>query len=447
MHQLQQLPTATLRKMVADKEAFAMKARNAWPIEAKARPAARRKKLKNATLSPPLGKARPPGKDNRQRAASIATLRERVAKLEARQALKAHKVQSATVARPLARKNTPITMGSACTGWASEAQACVMLGVPVKHIFGCDTLRPSKTFCTTNFDYGCWVDSVFDDAFARLPQVDCFSAGFPCQGFSSAGLGQGAGDARSQVLVPIVQYIVTKQPKVFFLENVKGLLNAKHVDVLDTIVETFKKAGYFVDWRVLDSCRHGVPQHRERVYIVGIRLDSQVSNFTWPVESETPPMRAFLDDRPRPPLQANARQRAIIARVNEHIQAKRGIDPCTRHCIVDVGSGRGKATYMIDMCPTITKSRGGSCGFYDTKRSTRLSVQELLRLQGTDPAMFDFSCVSRAQLGGMAGNAMTVSVVRALLRQLLPAAGLMPMSLSACANRQCADARPSARDE
>lgn len=114
----------------------------------------------------------------------------------------------------------------------------------------------------------------------------------------------------------------------------------------------------------------------------------------------------------------------MAAKTIQHIRVSSTIDPFKTHCIVDVGSGFGNKSYMVGKCPTITKARGSTLGYYDTKRNTRLSVTEMLRLQGTDPHMFDFTCVSRSQLGAMAGNAMTVSLIKALLKQLLPAAGL-----------------------
>ena len=79
---------------------------------------------------------------------------------------------------------------------------------------------------------------------------------------------------------------------------------------------------------------------------------------------------------------------------------------------------------MVGRCLTITKARGMSPGFYDTARNTKISVCERIRLQGSDPDVYNFDCTTVFAAGGLAGNAMTVTVVEELLRQLLPAAGL-----------------------
>ena len=324
---------------------------------------------------------------------------------------------SAHLARP------PMTMGSACTGWGTDAQACVGLGVPTVHAFGCDPLPASRKFCTENFQYKQWVQDVFDEEFSRLPSVDLFSAGFPCQPFSTAGLGRGAHDERSSVLSPILTYLIRQRPRCFFLENVKGLLSEKHKALMDKMIKILKSNGYIVEWKVLDSADYGVAQHRERLYIIGIRRDSYVTEFSWPAKLTMPPLRQFWDRRTSLKL-TTTRQLNVAAHTIHKIKANESFNPFKTSCIIDVGSGRNNYTYMVGRCPTITKARGMSPGFYDTARNTKISVREMIRLQGSDPDVYNFDCISVSAAGSLAGNAMTVTVVKELLRQLLPAAGL-----------------------
>ena len=104
---------------------------------------------------------------------------------------------------------------------------------------------------------------------ATLPDFDCFVGGFPCQAFSIAGKRGGFEDTRGTLFFEIARILRDKRPRFFVLENVKGLLSHNEGVTFRVIIETLTDLGYCVEWQVCNSKNFGVPQNRERVFIIG----------------------------------------------------------------------------------------------------------------------------------------------------------------------------------
>lgn len=102
-----------------------------------------------------------------------------------------------------------------------------------------------------------------------IPDFDLLVGGFPCQSFSIAGKRGGFNDTRGTLFFDIARLLKSKQPKFFVLENVKGLLSHDSGRTFKTIISTLDELGYDLQWQVLNSKNFGVPQNRERVFIVG----------------------------------------------------------------------------------------------------------------------------------------------------------------------------------
>lgn len=126
---------------------------------------------------------------------------------------------------------------------------------------------------------------------SELPEIDLVLGGFPCQTFSYAGKRKGLSDPRGQLYLQMLRVISNYKPKMFIAENVDGIRNSrKNVDgeevnhsALDRILFDFEDAGYFVQYRVLNSADYGVPQTRRRVIIIGIRKDlGTIDDITYP---------------------------------------------------------------------------------------------------------------------------------------------------------------------
>lgn len=203
--------------------------------------------------------------------------------------------------------------------------------------------------------------------------------------------------------------------------------NAKVLEYIVGGVEKIKGADgqpvYQLTFDVLNSKNFGVPQNRERLYIVG-RLKTCLVGchkfLCMPIRNDAPPpLRDFLESHVQCgkkswPTQSTAREN-IRRALGAMRQAK--LEPSSVDMVVDLGQGlRRRVNMMHNLCPTITKSRGGSQDFWLTSLGRRLSAQELLRIQGFDPSHMDLSGLKARQVGMMAGNAMTLPVLAEVLK-------------------------------
>jgi DNA (cytosine-5)-methyltransferase 1 len=151
--------------------------------------------------------------------------------------------------------------------WDKEAQKTYKVNfgeVP----FGDITKKETKQFIPDGFDVLC--------------------AGFPCQAFSIAGKRGGFDDTRGTLFFDVAEIIREKKPKAIFLENVKGLRNHDKGKTLETILNVLRNdLGYYVpEPKVVNAKNFGVPQNRERIYIVGFRADQNVTEFQYPKPTE-----------------------------------------------------------------------------------------------------------------------------------------------------------------
>ena len=138
---------------------------------------------------------------------------------------------------------------------------------------------------TYHANFGEWPQGDITQISARdIPNHDVLCAGFPCQAFSIAGRRGGFADTRGTLFFDVARIIKEKQPRAFFLENVKGLKSHDKGKTLATILHTLRHdLGYFVpDPQVQNAKDFGVPQNRERIFIVGFRPDLGVEAFEYP---------------------------------------------------------------------------------------------------------------------------------------------------------------------
>ncbi|WP_247907260.1 DNA cytosine methyltransferase [Streptococcus anginosus] len=113
------------------------------------------------------------------------------------------------------------------------------------------------------------ITAVSDESIRRIGRVDIICGGFPCQAFSIAGARRGFEDTRGTLFFEIARFASILRPKYLFLENVKGLFNHDGGATFETILGALDELGYNVEWQVLNSKNFGVPQNRERVFIIG----------------------------------------------------------------------------------------------------------------------------------------------------------------------------------
>lgn len=253
-----------------------------------------------------------------------------------------------------------------------------------------------------------------------LPEFDLMLAGFPCQSFSIAGKREGFVDTRGKVFFGLLNILKEKNIKYFIFENVKGLVNHDNGKTLKTILDELDKAGYLVSWKVLNSINYGVPQMRERIYIIGTKKEYLKKPFVWSDEHITSKLEDFLIDTESPIMNQNSPSWKKYLNNDLNIGKYKMEDILQDNlCIVD-RKQRNLRIYH-NKVPTLC---AGAHSVYSVKnnRLHKISGYEGLLLQG-----FPKEYAERAKAHGISntalltqvGNAMTVPVVEAVCKTLL----------------------------
>ncbi|CAK0883575.1 unnamed protein product [Prorocentrum cordatum] len=178
---------------------------------------------------------------------------------------------------------------------------------------------------------------------------------------------------------------------------------------------------------MLDSAKvGGVPQHRQRIYLIGILKTVDDGTFEWPHEYKHGGMKTILDPKETPfkMVAPKATQTTACNNLIEAIEAikKLSWDPTKKACVIDIDSTKMNWRHDESLC--LTASRGRTGGYYVSNRGRRLRLNECLRLQAHNPKLIKIGKVSVNQMMAAAGNAMTVSVIERLMLRALPAAQL-----------------------
>ena len=244
---------------------------------------------------------------------------------------------------------------------------------------------------------------------SELPDFDCLVGGFPCQTFSIAGKRRGFDDTRGTLFFDIARILKEKRPRLFILENVKGLLSHDSGRTFKVIITTLTELGYDLQWQVLNSKNHGVPQNRERVFIIGhIRGSARpqvfplgVSDKEYPDETNEQGCASTLTGRSAGGTNRRGNYVVGILRTHKDGQGfrklKSGLSPTIPARAREDGSGQ--PVINVDM------------------KIRRLTPRECERLQGFPDDWTD--SVSDTQRYKCLGNAVTVNVIRDIFIKII----------------------------
>jgi len=256
---------------------------------------------------------------------------------------------------------------------------------------------------------------------------DVLCAGFPCQAFSLAGRRLGFEETRGTLFFDVAEIIRRKRPKAFFLENVKGLLIHNKGKTIATILKVLREdLGYYVpDPQVVNAMNFGVPQHRERVYIIGFRSDMGVKDFSYPLPTDT--SKCFLDIREENPVSSKyylSTQYIKTLKAHKARHAAKGhgfgyeIIPNdgVANAIVVGGMGRERNLVIDDRLTDFTPVTRIK-GEVNREGIRKMTPREWARLQGF-PDTFHI-CVADASAYKQFGNSVAIPAVQATAKQLL----------------------------
>jgi DNA (cytosine-5)-methyltransferase 1 len=262
-----------------------------------------------------------------------------------------------------------------------------------------------------------------------VPKHQVLVAGFPCQAFSIAGYKGGFDDTRGTLFFDVARIIKARRPDAFLLENVKGLVGHDKGKTLSVILRTLREdLGYFVpEPQIMNAKNFGVPQNRERIFIVGFKSKAAAERFVYPKplkvkktiadikEKEVVPVRYYLSNQYLTTLKEHRRRHSdrgngfgyeIIA------------DDAVANAIVVGGMGRERNLLIDDRLTDFTPTTNIK-GTVNREGVRKMTPREWARLQGF-PDQFKIP-VSDAQAYKQFGNSVAVPAVFATAQALLKA--------------------------
>ena len=252
-----------------------------------------------------------------------------------------------------------------------------------------------------------------------LPDFDFLCGGFPCQAFSIAGKRLGFNDTRGTLFFDIARVIREKQPRFFLLENVKGLLSHDNGRTFKTIISTLTELGYDLQWQVLNSKNFGVPQNRERVFIIGhLRGTSRPQVFPIRKTDQSSYKTKEFQQQVANTLRTNysnghSNETYIALTERRTEEAKR----LRRLGIVKDTRNLKKLSPREDgLANTVTTGDVKNASLTDGFKIRRLTPTECERLQGFPDGWTEG--VSDTQRYKQLGNAVTVNVVEEIIKRL-----------------------------
>ncbi|MES5168762.1 DNA cytosine methyltransferase [Prevotella melaninogenica] len=263
----------------------------------------------------------------------------------------------------------------------------------------------------------------------KIPKgFDILCAGFPCQAFSLAGKRLGFEETRGTLFFDVAEILRRYQPKAFFLENVKGLVIHDKSKTFKTILNTLDEVGYVVpNPEIVNAMYFGVPQHRERIYIVGFRKDLGINkeDFSYPIQKEV--TKKWLDVREENPVPAKYYLSTtyidtLIRHKARHEAKGHGFgydiipDDGIAHAIVVGGMGR-ECNLVIDFRQKDLTPTTRIKGEVNKQGWRKMTPREWARLQGY-PDEFRI-VVADASAYKQFGNSVAVPAIQATASQLL----------------------------
>lgn len=250
-----------------------------------------------------------------------------------------------------------------------------------------------------------------------IPQHDILCGGFPCQPFSIAGKQLGFEDTRSNVFWKIVEILKHHKPKVILLENVKNLTSHDKGNTFRIILENLQNIGYNIHYKVLDTCKiTNVPQHRERIYIVGFLDKTIYDKFNFDFTMKTPSnIMSYLESNVDDKYYYKDNLKVydeIENNVTKHIRTNT-IYQYRRYYVRENKSG---------CCPTLTANMGSGGHnvpiILDDKGIRKLTPRECFNLQGF-PSTYVLPKLSDRKLYQLAGNAVSMPIIDLLTNEIL----------------------------
>jgi len=243
-----------------------------------------------------------------------------------------------------------------------------------------------------------------------IPHHDIILAGFPCQAFSVAGYRKGFEDTRGTLFFEVARIAKYHKPKVVFLENVKGFVNHDNGKTFDIVKQTLEDIGYKVYYKVLNTKDFGIPQNRERIYIVAF-LDHLVK-FEFPTGFNlNSTITEFLDKDVDEYYYYN--NKPLYEKLKDDVKSTKTVYQWRRKYV---------RANKNNLCPTLTANMGTGGHnvpiIKDHKGIRKLTPHECVRHQGFDETFKFPKDLAKSHCYKQAGNSVTVKVIEEIAKKI-----------------------------
>ncbi len=261
----------------------------------------------------------------------------------------------------------------------------------------------------------------------EIPPHDILCGGFPCQAFSISGKQKGFEDTRGTLFFDIARIVDFHRPKILCLENVKNFVRHDQGQTLKMVIETLQNLNYQVNYQVLNTSKFGLPQNRERVYLVCFNLDVYENiKFKFPVINLVSQLQDILEQKP---IGGKVVEREDIVFYKNY---KVPIDECGNTILpnkpIQIGKvnkgGQGERIYHQQGHSVTLSAYGGGVGsktgLYKIDNIIRkLSPRECARLQGFPEQFMISSSITQAQK--QFGNSVSINVLQYIVKEITQA--------------------------
>ena len=356
------------------------------------------------------------------------------------------------------KKIKKINLVSVFSGIGAIEQSLKKLNINYNINLACDNNKYVKESYFANYDIKeeNWEDEIEKINGKKLKNIDLLVGGSPCQSFSSVGFRKGLEDVRGNLIFEFIKLIKQIKPNVFIFENVKGLTTHNKGKTWKIIENEFKKTDYSISYKILNAKDYGIPQNRQRLYLIGFKNKRKNFEFPKPINLKYKVKDFLIDKADKKYYLGEKGKKFVISRQNSKyntqinknvmlcqkanqqfnwhgdfieesgkpVEKKYFLSEAVRRYVLSTGT---KGFYQkpetdLEIARPLLSSMGsmhraGTDNYYTFGRKIRkLTPRECLRLMGFGD---DFKIiVSDTQMYKQAGNSIVVNVLMSILKEI-----------------------------
>ena len=302
----------------------------------------------------------------------------------------------------LDQKYASLRIGTDCSGIEAPIEAlkkiCINYNFKYKHIFSSEIDKYAIKYIKANHNPEILYEDMKERDVKTIPDIDIYISGFPCQPFSRANKFKTKIDPRLNLFECCVDVIKNKNPIIFILENVKTLVTLDNGSYFNEILRKLNNINqYNIHWKVINSKDYGIPQCRERLYIIGINKNFSKHEFIFPKVKPMKNINTFIDTNDNSINEIKENNKELFQNIPKDA------------VFIDVGFRKARFPNSNKWAPCITAQPNMWC----VPKQRKANIKEYLMLQGFPIDVIQ--SISDHQFKIKIGNSMTVDVIEELL--------------------------------